>query len=138
METPVNFKLILMLSAFGFAMGIATVFVIPSNIEPIFWLVIFVVCAFIIARAGVPKPFLHGLCTSLVNSVWITSLHELWFDSYIASHADEAAQMANVPVPQRVMMAIVGPVIGLLSGLVLGLFAFIASKIVKRPAAKAA
>jgi len=35
------------------AMGIATVFVIPSNIEPWFWLLIFGVCAFLIARVGV-------------------------------------------------------------------------------------
>ncbi len=34
-------------------MGIATVFVIPSNIEPWFWLLIFGVCAFLIARVGV-------------------------------------------------------------------------------------
>ena len=35
------------------AMGIATVFVIPSNIEPWFWRLIFGVCAFLIARVGV-------------------------------------------------------------------------------------
>jgi len=33
---------------------------------------------------------------------------------------------------RRLMMLVVGPVIGLISGLVLGLFAFIASKIVKK------
>jgi hypothetical protein len=30
-----NWKLIIQLSMFGLAMGIATVFVIPSNIEPV-------------------------------------------------------------------------------------------------------
>jgi hypothetical protein len=124
-----------MLSAFGFAMGIATVFVIPSNIEPIFWLVIFVICAFLIARAGVPKPFLHGLLTSLVNSVWITTAHVLLFDTYVQSHASEAAAMAKTGLPGRLMMVLTGPVVGLLSGLILGLFAFVASKLVKKPAA---
>lgn len=37
----------------------------------------------------------------------------------------------GMPLAPRVMMAVTGPIIGLLSGLVLGLFAFIASKIVK-------
>ena len=31
-----DFKLILQLSVFGLVMAVATVFVIPSNIEPIF------------------------------------------------------------------------------------------------------
>jgi hypothetical protein len=45
-----NWKLIFQLSLFGLAMGIATVFVIPSNIEPAFWLVIFLICAYLIAK----------------------------------------------------------------------------------------
>ena len=45
-----DWKLIFGLSLFGLAMAIGTVFVIPSNVEPIFWLVIFLVCAFLIAR----------------------------------------------------------------------------------------
>ena len=36
----VDWKLIFRLSLFGLAMAIATVFAIPSNIEPAFWLVI--------------------------------------------------------------------------------------------------
>ncbi len=42
-------------------MGIATVFVIPSNIEPWFWLLIFGECAFLIARGRSSLHFLHGL-----------------------------------------------------------------------------
>jgi hypothetical protein len=40
-----NWKLIAQLSCFGLAMGVATVFLIPSTIEPFFRLGIFVVCA---------------------------------------------------------------------------------------------
>ena len=86
-----NWKLILLLSLFGLAMGIATVFFIPSNIEPVFWCIIFLICAWIIAKRARGHFFLHGLLVSIVNSVWIVS------------------------------------------GLVLGLFAWIASKIVRRP-----
>lgn len=45
-----NWPLILKLSLFGLVMGIATVFVIPSRVEPLFWLGIFVVCAYVIAK----------------------------------------------------------------------------------------
>ena len=127
-----NWKLIFLLSLFGLAMGVATVFVIPSNIEPAFWCVIFVICAWVIASRAPGRYFLHGLLVSIVNSVWITAAHVLLFDQYVASHAKEAAMMRAMPIAPRVMMVITGPLVGVVSGLVLGLFAWIASKIVGR------
>lgn len=72
-------KLIVQLSLFGFAMALATVFFIPSNIETVCWLIIFIICAYIIARNCSSKFFLHGFLVSLVNCVWITSGHVLLF-----------------------------------------------------------
>jgi uncharacterized membrane protein len=43
-----------------------------------------------------------------------------------------------VPVSPRVMMAITGPLVGVISGIVLGLFALIAVKIMNRTARPAA
>jgi hypothetical protein len=132
-----SWKLVLSLSMFGLAMAVATVFVIPSNIEPFFWLAIFLACAVIIAKRAPGKFFLHGLMTSLVNGVWITSAHVIFFDTYVANHVAEVEAFKGAPLSTRVMMLVTGPIIGLVSGLILGLFAFIASKIVKRPAAPA-
>ena len=128
-----NWKLIFGLSLFGLAMAIATVFVIPSNIEPIFWLIIFIICAVIIARQVPSRHFLHGLMVGIVNSIWVTGAHILLFDAYIAHHAKEAAMMQNSPMAPRVMMAVIGPFVGVISGIVLGLFAWIAGKFIKRP-----
>ncbi len=132
-----NWKLILELSLFGLAMGIATVFVIPSTIEPGLWLVIFLFCAWVIAKQCASKHFLHGLLLGLMNCVWITSAHMLLVDHYLANHAREAAMMKTMPMPDspRLMMAMVGPVAGLISGIVMGLFAWVASKLKKRTAA---
>lgn len=120
---------------FGLAMAIATVFVIPSRVEPFFWLAIFLFCAVLIARKAPSRPFLHGLLTSLLNSVWITGAHLLLFDAYVAHHAREAAMMASSSMPPRLMMLLTGPVIGLLSGVVLGVFALVATRFVKPAAA---
>jgi hypothetical protein len=127
-------KLILMVSLFGLAMGVLTVFVIPSSVEPLFWLVIFGVSAVVIAKKAPGRLFLHGFLVSLMNSVWITSAHILLVDSYLPRHPDEAAMMANMPLPDspRLMMLMTGPVIGILSGLVLGAFCLGAGKILKR------
>jgi hypothetical protein len=129
-----NWKLVLALSGFGLAMGIATVFVIPSKVEPLFWLVIFVVCAIVIAKRAPGRHFLHGFSVSLVNSLWITTAHIAFFDHYVASHPQEAEMMNGMPIAGRAAMALTGPIVGLVSGLVLGLFSFLASKITK-PAA---
>lgn len=131
-----NWKLIFELSLFGLAMGIATVFLIPSNVEPVFWLAIFLFCAYVIARRCASRHFLHGLMVSIVNSVWITATHVVLFDQYIAHHAREAAMMQSMPsgISPRLMMALTGPVIGVISGLVLGTFAFVASRLVRRSA----
>jgi hypothetical protein len=125
-----NWKLIVTLSLFGLAMGIATVFVIPASVEPVFWLAIFVVCAALIAKRTATNHFLHGLCVSLANSVWITAAHLAFFDTYLAGHAREAAMSASMSSP-RLMMLAMGPIVGLVSGLVLGLFAYIAGRFIK-------
>lgn len=134
-----NFKLILQLSLFGLVMAFATVYVIPSQIEPAFWLPIFLTCAIIIARSCSSRYFLHGFLTSLVNCVWITGAHVLLFDSYLARHPREAAMLTKMPLPDspRLMMLMMGPVIGVVSGIVLGLFATVASLILKRKTAVA-
>jgi uncharacterized membrane protein len=129
-----NKRLIFQLSLFGLVMSIATVYWISSNIEPIFWLIIFIACAYYIAKKCSEKYFLHGFLVSLANSVWITTVHILLYDTYIANHPQEAAMMSSLPMPShpRLMMLITGPIFGVISGFVLGLFSFIASKIIKK------
>lgn len=129
-----NWKLILQLSLFGLAMGVGTVFWIPSNIEPLFWLVGLSGCAYLIAKRAAGREFGHGFLLGLANSVWVTGSHVLLFDHYVANHPQEMAQMAIMPLAQvpRVLMVVVGLLIGVVSGLVIGLFAVIAARLVRR------
>src|ERR1035437_618831 len=119
-----NKKLIFQLSLFGLAMAIATVYFISSNIEPVFWLIIFIICAYLIAKNCAGNYFLHGFLVSLLNCVWITSAHIILFDTYIANHQQEAEMIKQMPMPDspRLMMLTTGIVIGIISGLILGLF----------------
>jgi hypothetical protein len=127
-------KLVLSLSLLGLGMAVATVFVIPSSLEPLFWLAIFLLSAYVIARRAPGKFFLHGFLVSLVNCVWITGAHIVFAGSYLAHHAREAEMLTKMPMPDspRLMMLMTGPVVGIASGLVLGLFALVAGKLVTR------
>jgi hypothetical protein len=127
-----NWKLILQLSMFGLAMAFATVFVVTSQIEPFLWLVIFVICAYIIAKRAPSKPFVHGLLLGLANCVWIVAVHMLLFDQYVAHRAREFEMMKSMPGSPRLMMAVVGPIIGVISGIVIGLFATVAAWLMRR------
>jgi hypothetical protein len=129
-----DWKLIFQLSLFGLAMALGTVFLIPQNIEPVFWLVIFLFCAYTIAKRRTTGRFVHGVLLGLVNSVWITSAHILFFDRYVAGHAQEAAMMKSMPMPDspRLMMALTGAVVGLVSGVLIGLVALAAGKLIKQ------
>ena len=134
-----NWKLILELSLFALAMAFGTVFVIPPSVEPVFWVVIFLTCAYVIASRSPKSCFAHGVVLGLVNSVWITAAHMAFFERYIAGHPQEAAMMKSMPLPSapRLMMAITGPIVGLISGVLIGVLAVGAAKLLRRPAMKA-
>jgi|WetSurMetagenome_2_1015567.scaffolds.fasta_scaffold82672_3 hypothetical protein len=126
-----NWKLILQLSMFGLAMAIATISWIPSSIEPLFWAIIFLFCAYLIAKKCQGKYFLYGFLVSIVNMVWMILVHIIFYNNYIANHPDllqfnGRMVSKNNPV---VLMLITGLIWGILSGLVLGLFAFFENKI---------
>ena len=116
-------------------MGLATVFVVPSKAEPAVWLPIFVVCALVIARMTPSQRFQHGLYLGLVNSLWITAVHVVLYDQYLASHPSEAALMANMAAigSAKFTLVVTGPMFGLISGAILGVFTLIAGVFVQPP-----
>jgi hypothetical protein len=127
-----NWKLVFKLSLFGLVMGIATVFWIPSSVEPFCWLAIFLISGFAIGRSA-GRPFITGLLVGLANCVWITGAHILFVGQYLASHAREAAMMTSGPLPgsPRLMMAVTGPVVGVITGITIGLLGLLASKLAR-------
>ena len=131
-----NWKIIFQLSIFGLIMAFATVQLIPERIEPIFWLFIFAFCAWVIAKVCPGKYFLHGFLVSMVNCIWITAVHVVFRLTYVAHHPQMASVNTNMPASllahPRLTMVIIGPIFGAGFGVILGLFSFIASKIVKK------
>jgi hypothetical protein len=129
-----NWKLILLLSMFGLAMAIGTVFFIPSLAEPICWPVIFVVTALAIARQAPGKFFLHGFLVGLTNWIWVASAHVFLHATYMARHGANLAELPALPPAAPQILVIMRqydlPVPGL-SGIVIGLLAWIVSRFVR-------
>ena len=130
-----NWKLIFLLSLFGLAMGLVTVWFIPSSIEPLFWLGIFLISAYQIARHAPGRYFLHGFLVSVVNGIWVTIAHVSLFYAYIATHPEYIQMTETLPPalaahPRR-MMLVIGPITGVFFGLLLGLFSWVASRFIK-------
>jgi hypothetical protein len=126
-----NWKLILQLSMFGLIMAFGTIALIPAAVEPIFWLIIFIICAYLIAKLCSSKYFLYGFLLSVFNSVWITIAHTAFYSTY-ASHHPSMEAMLPVKGHVVVSMIIVGILSAVAFGLIQGLFAYIASKLVKK------
>jgi uncharacterized membrane protein len=122
-----NWRLIFLLSLFGLAMGFATVYFIPMMVEPFIWLAIFLICAYIIAKQAPGKYFLHGFLVCLLNCVWITTTHYVLFDDYMSFHKELSPEENT-----RMGALIMGPAIGIVSGLVLGLFSWIAARVMHK------
>ena len=70
----------------------------------------------------------------MVNSVWITAAHVIYYDTYMANHPEMVEMNVNMPLKDhsQLMMIIMGPIFGVVFGLILGLFSFISGKIVKK------
>src|SRR5215510_6844287 len=125
-----NWKLILTLSLFGLAMAVVSLFGL-GIFEFVIWLAIFVLCALIIAKRAPGKYFLHGFLMSIVNSVWVTATHVVFLPTYVKNNPQRVQGIPPGMNP-RIIMLVAGPVVGAIMGIVAGLFALVASRVVRR------
>jgi hypothetical protein len=128
-----NWKLVLQLSGFGIAMGLGTVFFVPSNVEPILWLIIFLLSAYMIASHCVRLRFLNSLLVGLLDSLLKTTVHMVFFGAYVARHAQEIAmirQMTSAVSPRQLIL-LSSPIWGLIYGTATGLLTLLLALFIK-------
>ncbi|MBI3509252.1 MAG: hypothetical protein HY064_01210 [Bacteroidetes bacterium] len=129
-----NWKLIFLLSLIGLAMAFATVFVLPGKYELFVWIAIIAFNVTVIVKKCSGKYFMHGLVVSLANCVWVTPAHILFYAQYMKLNPEMLAMNAHMPLPThpRLMMLIMGPIIGIAFGIIQGGIAWGVSKLVKK------
>ena len=128
-----NWRLIFMLSLLGLVMGVATVYFIPSNIEPLFWLACWIFWAYMIATRAGGRYFLHGIATGVASTVWIIAAHVALFQSYVTNHPQEMAAMQTMwlPTHPRQAMTLNSIIIGVVAGAIVGLLAMLIRRFVR-------
>ena len=125
-----NWKLIFALSLFGLAIGLPSLFGLGS-IAPLLWLIVFTICAWVIATGAPGKYFLHGFLAGVVSSVWFTLVHAYYlFD--LSRNKPEMVEILPQGVSPQVMNLLVGLITAAVAGLIGGFFAFVAAKILKQ------
>lgn len=130
-----NWTLVVILSIPGLMMGLLSVMGHTRGIEPYLWLLLALFAALIVARTAEARYFLHGLCVGLAWGVLNGVVASAMFATY-ARHNPETMQRfgsGGAPLPPQALFLASAPVIGLATGVVLGLLCLGASQII-RPA----
>lgn len=128
-----NWNLILSLSCLGVAMGIASVLGWTGGLELYLWLGIYLFCAVWIARRSARRRFLHGFMTGLIAGGLASLVQSLLFSTYIAHNPQVAQNFKQIPggIPPRLFFLVLAPVVGAVSGVGVGLLAWIAGKTIR-------
>ena len=125
-----NWQLILLLSGFGILMGILSVNGFTKKIEPFLWLIFGFFTAFIISKNVSEKFFLQGFITGIMWGIFNSIVQSFFFDAYLKNNPRyREAFIKNAAVKPRYFVLLVGPMIGLVTGTVLGGLAWLCQKI---------
>ena len=129
----VNWKLVLGLSAFGPAMGLASTWGLTHNVEWAFWIAILLFCAVVVARGVATRRFAHGLLVGCISGALSPLVQAALFTTYAAHNPKVVDYLVQTPgaLAPRTFFLLVAPFIAILSGLLQGLLAWAAGKLSK-------
>ena len=125
-----NWTVIILLSSFGLVMGLLSIKGYTQKLEPFLWLLFGIITSLVLSKNIDSRTFLHvlliGLFWGLLNGI----TQSVFFDQYLANNANlhERFKQSTFIQP-RYLVLVTGPVIGLITGLVLGGLTLLLKKI---------
>ena len=115
-----DWKLVLLLSAIGIIMGLLSVRGFTQKIEPFLWLLFGIATSLILSK-NIDRPFLYGLAIGIGWAVLNGAIQSVFFDTYLANNPSlQQSFQKKTFVQPRYVALLTAPVIGLITGLVLG------------------
>ncbi|MDD5088796.1 MAG: hypothetical protein PHI18_08365 [bacterium] len=132
-----NWTLILLVSLISILIGLVSLFGL-MDVNP--WIVgafTCVISALILGRFSRRKYFMHGFWAGVIGSLVSTMLMYLFWDTYLASNPAIADKLAQMPqgMDARTMTLISSIFGAAISGVVMGLLAWLAGRIFGEPEA---
>jgi lysylphosphatidylglycerol synthetase-like protein (DUF2156 family) len=128
-----NWKIVLLLSLFGVVVGFAGVYGLSGPGELVLWIIVFLIYAIVIGKRLESDFFVHALMATILAGLWVGVIHAAFLGTYVAHNAELRAGRSMMPKSShpRLMMVMVGPFIGAVTGVVAGLMAAVAGKLFK-------
>lgn len=129
-----NWKLICPLAGFGVLMGVASVLGFTTGIEGLAWLVIGIICVGAIVWKAPGRSFQHGFIVGLIAGAVAPLIQFLFFSTYMANNPELSARFSEIPggLGARYFVLLLAPIIGLVSGFVLGLACGLLAKLTRK------
>ena len=126
-----KWRLITALSGLGLLMGFASVAGFSGGREGVAWLVIAAISAFVLSRSVPHAAFRHGFVAGLIGGIPAPLTQVALFPTYLANNPEMATKFQQVPggMSARGFVLAITPIIGVGSGLVLGVLALAASRL---------
>jgi hypothetical protein len=130
-----NWKLILLLSLFGPAVGILTVLgVFPRGVDRFVWFVVVGVSAWAVARTEPRRALVHGAVAGFITGVTSTLVQAVWVETLAANNPWMVEAMADQPTgfDFEFFVFMLVPFIGVAGGAMTGFLAMLTAKALAR------
>jgi hypothetical protein len=116
-----DWTVIMIFSAIGLIMGLLSVRGFTQKLEPFLWLLFGIATCLVLSKNIDNKPFLHGLLIGIAWGVINSLVQFAFFDTYLANNP-QLSQNFSKPtfVHPRYFVLVTAPIIGLITGLILG------------------
>ncbi len=125
-----DWKLIIILSVIGLIMGLLSVKGFTQKLEPFLWLLFGIATSLVLSKNIDNKTFLHGLLIGLAWGIINGLTRSVFFDVYLANNPQFQQNFQKKTFIQpRYLGLVSGPIIGLITGLVLGGLSLLFKKI---------
>jgi hypothetical protein len=125
-----DWKAIIILSTFGPLMGFLSVKGFTLKLEPFLWLLFGIATSLILSKNIEHNTMMHGLCIGLLWGIGNGLIQTLFFENYLANNPQVRDNFIKITFIQpRYFVLVTAPVIGLITGLVLGGLSLILKKV---------
>lgn len=126
-----NWRLILLLSLFGPAVGILTVLgVFPRGVDRFVWFLVVGVSAFAVARTEPRRALAHGAVAGFITGVTSTLVQAVWVETLSTNNPWMVEAMADQPAgfDFEFFVYMLVPFIGVAGGAMTGVLAMLTAK----------